>query len=1040
MAAWAQSPPEGSPPAAALEARSENGSSLLLPLVSETLRVRIDDGHASASYTHVFQNESAARLEGNYRLQVGEGATATAFAYYNGEAKIVGEIFEREAAQEVYDALTGLKRDPGLLEQSGEGGFSFHVFPIDPGEKKRIEVTTSRWLARRAGRVEYRARLSRSDAGVTLVVKDGRGIKAFDSPSHDIAAVKASDGSWDVRVLARKSAEAEELVIRYEIDEAPLTLHATLHHDAGEAAFFTATLATPSQALDKVRPSQDVTLVLDRSGSMEGPSIESARSAATAIVTRLGPNDRVNVVAFDNDVSSLYDSPHPLTESTRQEALGYIRLIQAGGGTDIAKALAKALQSQIAGDQPNVVLFLTDGQSAGPPAIQVASEDKGHARVFTVGIGTGVDKALLSRIASIKHGRFTFIADPTSVAVEFPKVLSQLEEPVLTDVTLHAEGGSIERVYPQALANLFPDDELRVFGRASAAGPFKIVLEGREGGAARRFETTIDPSASSGAPWVARGWARARVDELLEQVAAEGETDELKNEAIDLGLAYELVTPYTSFLAVPESAMTEAAKTAIGSVRERRRRILAARTDAASLSRMNMPPGDPILRVQAPRDAKSVTATFPFGLTQDLAYDDMSETWMTRFLVPKDVSDGAYEVRVVVVLRDGKVNVATVRYTIDSRAPQVAVDAKAAGDGVDVRVLCDEPALEARAATIESPTQWSSMNGSSDRLTFTGHMRLSPGVHRLRVVVSDIARNETAKEIEVTVPERPAFVRTMVGFRGRLWVGTFNDGFYVVDAPSGVVDAQDSQAPRHVVATPFRMVNDAVEARGSLYVAANEGLFVTSDGARFRRVSRVGARGVTGVSFDGKALYATTTAALWRLGVSPSGPPDAAWWKPAGSRSLQGVVASSGGVWLASEDRGVIRFDGKTFVAYDRLSGLPASWVVSIAEDGHGGVFAGTLRDGALHVDREGRWHKLGGLPSEWTLTVARADGHLCVGTQDGAACYDERTAAESAGALPTERLSALPDARVHSFLAAKGRLLVGTQAGMAVVAVTPPS
>src|SRR5271166_891597 len=144
--AWGQSSPEAPAPAAALEARSEDGASTLLPLLGETLRARIDDGHATANYTHVFQNESSVRVEGNYRLLVGEGATATGFAYYNGEEKIVGEIFERQDAQEVYDALTGLKRDPGLLEQSGEGGFAFHVFPIEPGEKKRVEVATSRWL------------------------------------------------------------------------------------------------------------------------------------------------------------------------------------------------------------------------------------------------------------------------------------------------------------------------------------------------------------------------------------------------------------------------------------------------------------------------------------------------------------------------------------------------------------------------------------------------------------------------------------------------------------------------------------------------------------------------------------------------------------------------------------------------------------------------------------------------------------------------------------------------------------------------------
>jgi ligand-binding sensor domain-containing protein len=333
------------------------------------------------------------------------------------------------------------------------------------------------------------------------------------------------------------------------------------------------------------------------------------------------------------------------------------------------------------------------------------------------------------------------------------------------------------------------------------------------------------------------------------------------------------------------------------------------------------------------------------------------------------------------------------------------------------------------------------LTGSGDKRTLTGHLGLAPGAHRLRVVVADVARNETSREIDVEVPVRPPFVRTIVSYKGRLWVGTYNEGLYVVDAKPGSLEAAvASKAHPSSVPAEFRMVNGAIEIRDDLYVAANEGLFVTADGAHFRRVRAVGARGVTGVAFDGVSLYASTASALWRVRLDGGGPPNKVWWRPAGSRSLQGVVAGPDGIWLASEDRGVIRFDGKTFVAHDRVAGLPTSWVVSIADDGHGGVFAGTLRDGALHVDRDGRWHKLEGLPSEWTLTVALGEGQVCVGTQEGAACYDERAATESDAAPPTRQLSSLPDARVHSFLTVGGSLFVGTQAGMAIVPLAPSS
>jgi Ca-activated chloride channel homolog len=397
-----------------------------------------------------------------------------------------------------------------------------------------------------------------------------------------------------------------------------------------------------------------------------------------------------------------------------------------------------------------VVLFLTDGQSDGPSAIKIATDDKSSTRVFTVGIGTGVDKALLARLAQMKHGRFNFIADVHAVEVEFPRVLSQLEDPMLTDVTLKAEGGTIDRMYPNALGDLFPSDEIRVFGRANAAGPMKLVLEGKDHGTVKRFETTIDPSVVAAAPHVARGWARSRVDELMGDMREKGDSDELKNEAIELGLSYDLVTPYTSFLAVPEKEMTDATRGVVGSMRAKRQAILAANKDAAALSRLNMPPGDPILKVHAPRDARSVTALFPFGTTQSLAWDDFSEAWMTRFLVPKDVADGEYEVRAVITLADGTVTATSVQYTIDSKAPSIEADAKVVTGGVDLRVLLDETPDEVRAADADD-TQNRILLGHGAEGTFTGHLALTPGHHRIRIVVADKAHNESERILEVDV-------------------------------------------------------------------------------------------------------------------------------------------------------------------------------------------------------------------------------------------------------------------------------------------------
>jgi ligand-binding sensor domain-containing protein len=278
-----------------------------------------------------------------------------------------------------------------------------------------------------------------------------------------------------------------------------------------------------------------------------------------------------------------------------------------------------------------------------------------------------------------------------------------------------------------------------------------------------------------------------------------------------------------------------------------------------------------------------------------------------------------------------------------------------------------------------------------------------------------------------------SFVRKALTYQGKLWLGTFNEGLYALEgAPSDLADP-GALARAKPVSAPFRMVNDALEAEGSLYVASNEGLFVSPDGERFERVREVDARGVTSLASDGRSLYATTNGALFRLPLAAKAPRAGTWWRPAGSRSLQSVVVEAGKVWLASEDRGVIAFDGQRFRAYDKLAGLPTSWVVALAGDGKGGVYAGTLRDGALHVGPDGRWSRLEGLPNPWTLSVTRHQGLLCVGTQGGAACYDAAKARDEAGARPLGRLGGLPDGRVHMFAALGDNVLVGTEAGLAL-------
>lgn len=738
-----------------LEATTEDGDVGELDLLEERIEVTIDRQYADANLRQVYANRSAERLEGRYTLQAGEGAEVHGFAYWNGEDKIVGEVFEHDTATEIYEEVTGLGRDPGLLEQTGEGAFTFRVFPIEPGEKKPVEVDFHRRLERDGDRIGASFPLATPDAGAVVTLHDERGIDDLRSDSHELEIERVDAEHVKVRAKAPKG-KPGALDLSWTIGQAPWNLDAVVHRDKGQDAYALITMATPS-ALKTTpgtkRMGKDVTLVLDVSGSMSGPPLEQAKAAAVDVLGRLTEEDRINVVLFDDGVDKLYNTPRDVAHATRSDAIDFVKKATDEGGTDLALALEETLAAQTLDDKPDVILFLTDGQSDAHETLQVAGADKGDARVFTIGVGDGVERPLLSRLASTKRGRFTFIESPEAIPKKMGRLYDTIETPMMVDLELKAEGATVTRLYPQSLPDLYAKDELVIAARIRGDGPTKITVSGRRGGKVESFETTLNVPKKARRPWVGRTWAEARTDDLLEEIALAGETDELVTEATELALAYDIVTPYTAFLAIPESELTESASESLAAARERKSKILAANPDAAALSRDTMPPGDPVLSVRAPANAQQVTAYFPFGLVEDLEWDADKEMWTTRFLVPKGVSDGDYDVQIVVVDSRGAVKMSTVPYTIDSEAPDFELQTEVTPDGVRLTVAVADPSLgvlrEAVVASAADPSVRADFVRRRGELA--GVLALPPGTHRLRVVVTDDARNEKSRELEVEV-------------------------------------------------------------------------------------------------------------------------------------------------------------------------------------------------------------------------------------------------------------------------------------------------
>jgi hypothetical protein len=186
---------------------------------------------------------------------------------------------------------------------------------------------------------------------------------------------------------------------------------------------------------------------------------------------------------------------------------------------------------------------------------------------------------------------------------------------------------------------------------------------------------------------LASTWARQKVESLMREELREG-PETRKEEVLSVALPYRLLTKYTSFVAIDRRRVN---RTGELSHVDQAVDIPDGVDYESAVSREWTPPGDPLLTVVAPRDARSVTVQFPWGETAELRWDGLRHRWYHRFLVPRNVQDGEIQVKIVVVDRDGLESVRTQRMVIDGDAPELDVDVEV-GDGFTaVTVYAEEP-------------------------------------------------------------------------------------------------------------------------------------------------------------------------------------------------------------------------------------------------------------------------------------------------------------------------------------------------------------
>jgi Ca-activated chloride channel family protein len=559
-------------------------SDVRVELVNRVLRYEVEER---------FTNEGGRVGEADYLFPLPAGAAFQELSLSIDGELVSGETMNAGEARRIYEDIVRRQRDPALVEWMGHGLLRTRIFPINPGEEKRV-VVRFQSVAQREGdalRIDYFRGSSTSssgrenpgaenrDRGTTNFALSFRPTAELGNPYSPTHELETSERDGLRRVAVR--GDAKDVTLLIPLRRAAGAAITMLPYAPGNEEGFALITLTPPPATRGEATPRDITLVLDVSGSMQGRKMEQARSAGRQLLGTLRRQDRFRLIDFSTDVRTFRDEFVPATEANVRDAQRYLDQLEAVGSTNLEGALAEAVRPPVTAGRLPLVLFVTDGDATVGErradrlaAIAAGRETIGNRparRIFTFGLGSDVNVSLLEQLALDGRGTAQFVRPDESVERMVGVVASRLVDPVLTDVRVRVESEDganvrLSKVLPSQPADVFAGNDLVVFARYGGHGAARIVVDGSQRGTPVQWNSLVEfPDRERGNPFVARLWATQRVGFLsAEKRKANGaSTSEIDEEIRMLGERYGIPTEFTSYL-VLEPGMMDARRAANG--------------------------------------------------------------------------------------------------------------------------------------------------------------------------------------------------------------------------------------------------------------------------------------------------------------------------------------------------------------------------------------------------------------------------------------------------------------------------------------------
>jgi Ca-activated chloride channel homolog len=580
-----------------LAAVSEKGEVLSpCPLQHTSVVANVSGGVARVEVTQKFKNPYKSNIEAVYTFPLDEHCAVESMRLKSGTRMILGDIKPRAEAETLYKSAAAAGKTAALLEEERPNIFTQSVANVHPGEDVSVTlnyvtaltfadgnytftfptVVGPRFIpgneigARGAGTssdtdiVPDASRLSppagfmqsRSGHDISMEIRldSPFPISDIQSKLHSIKTARGTENHSVVSLSQASVIPNKDFVLSWHTAGNAIQTGIQTHR-IGKDGYLSVSLMPPDRVSIKQPNPKELIFLVDCSGSQDGFPIEKAKETLSFIVDRMGPADKLQVLAFNTVVEKLFDHPKSLTPLDKLNAKSFIQKLSAKGGTFMAEAVEEACAIPIDRKRLRIVTFMTDGYVGNDnEVLGLVRKYRGKSRWFSFGTGDSVNRYLIDGIAREGGGEADYVLLNGKTQEIAESFWNRISSPVLTDVKIDFGNLPVQDVVPNVVSDVWAHRPLTFSARYSKPAHGVITISGYSGGKKYKKELAVDlPATDKRNSVIGTLWARQKIEQLSDEDNLEsvnGYPSKHTYEITKLGLEHHLLTPYTSFVAI----------------------------------------------------------------------------------------------------------------------------------------------------------------------------------------------------------------------------------------------------------------------------------------------------------------------------------------------------------------------------------------------------------------------------------------------------------------------------------------------------------